>query len=111
MLMESSAYLIAPAGLHTCHSCQPEKTLHFTSLNLFLFKISFLVNNTSLSLSSTVLNPLVPVINCIFPELSLLSPPAPHLSHCVLMGGPQVHLIRVYIFGENYQPLFKMRLL
>lgn len=77
MLMESSAYLIAPGGLHTCYSCQPEKTLHFTSLNLFLFKISFLVNNASLSLSSTVLNPLVAVINYIFPELSLLSSPFP----------------------------------
>lgn len=50
------------------------KTLHFTSLNLFLPKISFLVNSASLSLSSTVLNPLVAVINYIFPDAPFFLP-------------------------------------
>lgn len=89
------------------------KALHFTSLNLFLSKISFLVNSASLSLSSTVPNPLVAVINYIFPDAPffLPFPPPPYLSHCVLMGGPQVHLIRVYIFSANYQSLFETLLL
>lgn len=114
MLMETSAYLIAPGGLHTCHSCQPEKRLHFTFLSLFLFQVSFLANIASLSLRCTVLNPLVAVIGYAYPRThpSFFPSFPSHLPHCVPMGGSQVHLIIIYIFNANYQEhCFKMLLL
>jgi hypothetical protein len=65
--METSIYLIAPGGLHTCHSCQPEIKLPFTFLSPFLCKISFLVTIVSLPLRSTVINPLVAVVGYGYP--------------------------------------------
>lgn len=59
--METSAYLIASAGLSTCHSCQPEKGLPFSSSNSLWFEIALPAIIAFLFRRSTVLHPLVAV--------------------------------------------------